>query len=433
MRPLRGVTRRGFLAGAAAAALAGPALVSASALGAAGARAPGDRIHVACIGVNNMGGGHLQGLVGNPDVQVVAVCDVDAKVRERGLETVARAYGDRRGTGPFEGCDGECDFREVLDRADVDAVVIAVPDHWHAPIAIAAARAGKDIYCEKPMTLTIAEGRAMIQAVRRYGRVFQTGTQRRSWAKVRHVCELVRNGRIGRLLRVTAGVGANSRQCAPTWQPEPVPPELDYDLWLGPAPWAPYHPQRCHYSFRFLGDYSGGQVTNNGAHWADVAQWAIGADGTGPLQIEGRAEYPTSGLFDTATKADFTATYAGGVQFRMTMDWGEPRFEGTEGWIDIAGGADPPSVLKSRIGPGEVHLYEADGDHMGDFLRCVRTRKDPAAPVEVGHRSAAVCHLGNIAMRLGRKVKWDPVAERFVNDPEADRMLSRAMREPWHL
>ena len=433
MRGARGLTRRQFLKRGAAAALAGPVIVSASALGAGESRAPSDRIHVASIGVNNMGGGHLKGLAGNPDVQVVAVCDVDAKVRERGLETVARAYGEKRRTGSFKGCDGYNDFREVLARPDVDAVVIAVPDHWHAPISIAAAQAGKDIYCEKPMTLTIAEGRAMIGAVRRYRRVFQAGTQRRSWARVRHVCELVRNGRIGRLLRVTAGVGGNNRTCEPTWEPAPVPPELDYDLWLGPAPWAPYHPLRCHYSFRFIRDYSGGQMTNNGAHWADVAQWGIGADGTGPIEIEGRAEYPRSGLFDTATKADFTATYASGVRLNLNMGWGEPRFDGTEGWVDVAGNAEPASILKSRIGPNEIHLYEADGDHMGDFLRCVRTRKDPAAPVEVGHCSATVCHLGNIAMLLGRKVKWDPEAERFVGDPEADRMLSRATREPWRL
>ena len=426
MRNPGGLTRRRFL-GAATAALAAPFVVRSSALG-AGRPAPSNRVSVACVGVNNMGGQHLRTLLGTPSAQVVAICDVDAQVRDAGLRLAAKAYGTETA------CTGINDFRQAIARPDVDALVIAVPDHWHAVISIAAMKAGKDVYCEKPMTLTIAQGQAMIETVRRLGRVFQTGTQRRSWNQVRHICELVRNGRIGKILRATAGVGLNNRDCGPTWQPEPVPPGLDYDLWLGPAPWEPYHPLRCHYSFRFILDYSGGQITNNGAHWADVMQWALGKDGTGPVEIEGQAQWPATGLFNTASDFTCTYTYADGAKLVLSARGGEPRFEGTEGWIGLDNKCDPPSLLSSAIRPDEVHLYDSGGkSHMENFLHGVRTREEPAAPVEVGHRSVSVCHLGNIAMRLGRKLQWDPAAERFVGDPEADRMLSRAMRAPWHL
>jgi len=426
------VSRRAFLrTAAAAAACAGPLVVSARALGAGGVRPASDRIGVASIGAGNMGGNHLRGLVRNGEVQMVALCDVDYHVLEAAAETVNQAYAERKRTGTFTGCFQARDFRDVLQRRDVDAVVIAVPDHWHAPIVIAACEAGKDVYGEKPLSLTIEEGKKMVRAVRRTGRVFQTGTQRRSSAGVRHVCELVRNGRIGRLQRMTCGVGGWNRDCGPTWHPEPVPPELDYDLWLGPAPWAPYHHLRCHYSFRFILDYSGGQLTNNGAHWADLAQWAIGADGSGPVEVEGACDWPETGLFTVPRNIDVTATYAGGVQVNFRDTGGVPRFYGTEGWVGIDGRADPPGLLDSVIRPDEVRLYRSRGSHMDNFLECVRTRREPAAPVEVGHRGATVCHLGVIAMRLGRKVRWDPAAERFIDDPEADRLADRAMRAPW--
>jgi predicted dehydrogenase len=419
--------RRTFLAGAVAAAAA-PLVIRGSALGAGDRPAPSNRVNVCSIGVNNMGGQHLGTLLGTPAAQVIGICDVDEQIREAGLKRAERAYGTR------SGCTGHNDFREVLARPDVDAVVIAVPDHWHAPMSLAAMRAGKDVYCEKPMTLTISQGHAMIEAVRRTGRVFQTGTQRRSMSSVRHVCELVRNGRLGRVLRATAGVGMPNRTCESTWQPEPVPPGFDYDLWLGPAPWEPYHHLRCHYSFRFILDYSGGQITNNGAHWADVVQWALGKDGSGPVEAEGRAEWLGPGLFNTADDFSSTLTYDDGTKFTISARGGSPRFEGTEGWIDADGKCQPASLVTSAIRPDEIHLYDfGDKNHMENFLRCVRTRQEPAAPVEVGHRSVSVCHLGNIAMMLGRKVKWDPVTERFVNDPEADRLLARAMRAPWHL
>ena len=421
------LNRRKFLAGAVATAAA-PLVVRASALGAGELPSPSNRVNVGSIGVNNMGGQHVGTLLGTPAARLVAICDVDAQVRQSALGRAERKYGPQGGTA---GCN---DFREVLARPDVDAVVIAVPDHWHAPLSIAAMRAGKDVYCEKPMTLTIAQGREVIQTVRHTGRVFQTGTQRRSMGSVRHVCELVRNGRIGKVLRVTAGVGMPNRECDPTWQPEPVPEGFDYEMWLGPAPWEPYHHLRCHYSFRFILDYSGGQITNNGAHWADVVQWALGKDGSGPVEAEGHAEWLGPGLFNTANDFSCTLVYDSGAKFTISARGGSPRFEGTEGWIDADGKCEPASLMTSVIRPDEIHLYDfGDKNHMENFLRCVRTRQEPAAPAEVGHGSATVCNVGNIAMMVGRKVNWDPAAERFVNDPEADRFLARAMRAPWHL
>ena len=427
------LTRRRFLKGAAGIALAAPYIASAASLGAGPRLSPSERIHVGCIGVGNQGGGHLGGLVKNGEAQVVAVCDVDAARRDAAANLANKTYADEFKSASYHGCDGYNDFREVLGRPDVDAVVVTTPDHWHAPIAIAAARAGKDIYCEKPMTLTIADGRAMVEAVRRYGRVFQTGSQRRSQAEIRHMCELVRNSRLGRLHTVRVTIATNNKTCPPTWSPEPVPPGFDYDLWLGPAPSEPYHALRCHYTFRFILDYSGGQMTNWGAHYIDVAQWGIGADDSGPVEIEGRAEWPRQGLFNTATRVDFTCTYANGVKLVGTTGPGHTRFEGTEGWISEGREAEPKSLLQSAIAPGELHLSEARGGHMGNFLECVRKRQDPSAPVEVGHRSATVCHLGNIAMLLGRKLRWDPAAEKFVDDDEANRMISRPMRAPWRL
>ncbi len=430
---MKTLTRRTWLKRTASAALAAPLVVSAHALGGGGGRAASERIGVASIGIRNMGGSHLRGLARNGEVQMVALCDVDYRNLEAAAQVVDEAYGERKKAGTFTGCFQSRDFRDVLQRPDVDAVVSAVPDHWHVLIATAACEAGKDVYSEKPLSLTIPEGRAMVETVRRTGRVFQTGTQRRSWGRARHVCELVRNGRIGNVRRMTCGVGGWNRQSKPTWQPAPVPPEFDYDMWLGPAPWAPYHPQRCHYSFRFILDYSGGQLTNNGAHWSDMGQWAFGADGSGPVEVEGTCDWPESGLFTVPHNIDVTATYAGGAQANFKDSGGVPRFYGTEGWIDLNGQSDPPGLYDSVIGPEEIRLYRSGGNHMANFLECVRTRQEPAAPVEVGHRSATVCHLGVIAMRLGRKVRWNPAAERFPDDPEAERLTDRAMRAPWTL
>ena len=426
------LTRRGFLKGAAA-ALGAPYVLTPGVLAAPGRRGANDRLNVASIGVRNMGGNHFKTVLGRANVQLVAICDVDRKIREQRLSQAYQVYADRVRGGTFKGTKAYNDSREVIARADVDAVVIATPDQWHAPLAVAALRAGKDVYVEKPMTLTIREGREMIDAVRRNNRILQVGTQRRSSSSVRYACELVRNGRIGKLLRVETGLPTRPSKVV-TVQHEPVPDELDYDRWLGPAPWAPYTKNRCHYNFRFVRDYSGGEMTNTGAHWFDIVQWGVGADGSGPVEVEGTGQMHDQGFWNTFHHVHVEWTYANGVKHVCTNQ-GSVKFIGTEGWITgDARQAQPASILKSKIGPNEVHLYESQGGgHLGNFLHCVRTREEPAAPVEVGHRSATVCHMGNIAMLLQRKLTWDPVKQEFPGDDEANRMMWRPCREPWGL
>ena len=373
----------------------------------------------------------------------MALCDVDAGSNRyedawvRGLaparEAVEKQYAAQRAAGTYQGVSGYRDFRELLVRGDVDAVCVSTPDHWHAPIVVAAAKAGKDIYCEKPLSLSIADGRAMVDAVTRHGRVFQCGSQRRSDAHCRHSCELVRNGRIGRLHTVRVGlpgghwIRSNAKK---TFDPEPVPDGFDYDLWLGPAPWAPYTFNRCHWNWRWNLDYSGGMVTDWGAHLIDMAHWGMGADETGPVEVEGKGTWPPrTDLWNTATEFQFTCTYASGVKV-IVASGGPNRFEGTEGWVEVEGRTNPPELEKSQIRPEEIHLYESHSQH-GNFVECVRSRRRTAAPVEVAHRTISVAHLGNIAMLVGRKIRWDPVKEAILDDEEASRLLSRPKREPW--
>ncbi|MHC4574561.1 MAG: hypothetical protein ACYS76_10595 [Planctomycetota bacterium] len=249
----------------------------------------------------------------------------------------------------------------------------------------------------------------------------------------------MRNGRIGRLKRIITLVGPNNRKGpARDWKPMPVPEGFDYDMWLGPAPWEPYHRDRCLYKFRFILDYSGGQTTNLGAHSLDMAQWGNGTDHTGPVEVEDLGgEFPNDGLFDTPTNIHFRARYANGVELICKTDvngWVGARFEGTEGWVQVGSGFDthPASLKTSVIGPDEVHLYQSRNHHR-NFIDCIKTGREPAAPVEVGHRSATVCHLGNIAMMLKRKLRWDPGKERFIGDEQANRMLDRPRRAPWHI
>jgi predicted dehydrogenase len=452
------INRRGFLGGTLAGALSAvsfPYVVSSAALGRAGAVAPSGRITMGSIGVGGMGTNNMRAFLSHSDVQVVAVCDVTEASNEYGhwyrkgwngpwfgrepaRRIVDDYYSKKAGSGRHKNCTAYVDFRDLLARDDIDAVCITTPDHWHAIPAIAAAKKGIHIYCEKPMSLTVAEGRAMVKAVRRYGVVFQTGTQRRSDQQYRQICELVRNGRIGKLKKIVTTIGANNKEAPPSdWQPMPVPEWLDYNMWLGPAPWVPYHKDRCLYTFRFGLDYSGGQTTNLGAHMIDVAQWANGTDGTGPVEIEDLGgEFPRDGLFTTATKVHFRARYADGCELICRTEPNGPlRFEGTEGWIQLHKGrltCSPESVKTSVIRPNEIHLYESD-DHHRNFLDCIKTNRDTAAPVEVGHRSVTICHLGNIAMTLKRTLQWDPKRERFINDDAANQMLARSMRSPWHL
>ena len=438
------LTRRSFLA-AAGAALAGPYIVPSSVFGAA---APSNRIHLGCIGVGNQGSQVMQGFLQNDDVRVVAVCDVNQASygyktasqylgREPGRKIVADFYAARSPAGTYKGCDTYTDFRQVLARPDVDAVVIAVPDQWHAVMTVMAAEAGKHIYCEKPLSLTVADGRAMVEAVRRTGVVLQTGSHERSRRQTRFACELVRNGRIGQLKRILAIVGPHNKTApAAAWEPMPVPEGFDYEMWLGPAPWEPYHNDRCLYNFRFILDYSGGQVTNYGAHSLDMAQWGNGSERTGPVEVEDLGGvFPRDGLFTAATFVHFRARYANGVELecRTRDDNVACRFEGTDGWVETGYGGfftDPPSLKTAIIGPNEIRLGESI-DHYRNFLDCIRTRQEPAAPVEIGHRSATLCHLGNIAMLLKRRLRWDPDLECFPDDADANRLLSRPRRSPW--
>jgi predicted dehydrogenase len=417
------ITRRDFLKSSAfvtGAAVALPIIVPSSVFG---ADAPSNRITMGCIGTGGKGSSNMKGFNANSGCQVVAVCDVDAAHRENARKTV--------GLDPKSSYN---DFRELLARDDIDAVSIATPDHWHVPTSIAAVRAGKDVYCEKPLTLTIAEGRTLVNEVKRYGRIFQTGSQQRSGSEFRKACELVVNGRIGKLHTMRVGISGNNRTCESTWTPEPVPEGFDYDLWLGPAPWEPYHTQRCHYQFRFILEYSGGQMTNWGAHHLDIAQWGNQSDDTGPVEIRGKGEFPKTGLFTTALNAEVGYTYASGVKMFLSRGGGT-RFEGTEGWIYVNRGkleAEPKSLLTSVIGPDEIHLYESN-DHKQNFLDCIKSRKDPICTAEIGHRTSTVCHLGNIAMLLDRPLKWDPQKEQFIGDDEANRMTWRPRRAPWRL
>lgn len=454
------IGRRSFLkhvAGAAVATVGAPWFIPASAMGTAGNTPPSERITMASIGCGGMGTNNLRAFLAQPDVQVLAVCDVVTASdeyghwykqgwngawfgREPARKIVDNDYAQKAPSGSYKGCDAYVDFREIIARDDIDAVCITTPDHWHAIPAVMAAAAGKDIYCEKPLCLTVAEGRAMVEAARRYNRVFQTGTQRRSSEPYRFICELIRNGRIGKFQRVLVAIGPNNKQAPPAnWQPMPVPEWLDYEMWLGPAPWAPYHKDRCLYTFRFGQDYSGGQTTNLGAHGIDIVQWANGTDETGPVEIEDLGgEFPSDGLFTTATKVHFRARYANGLELTCrTQEKELYRYEGTEGWIQMPTYSTdwtcyPESLKTTVIGPDEIHLYKSN-DHHRNFIDCIKSRRPTAAPAEIGHRSTSICQLGNIAMRLGRKLNWDPTAERFTDSDEANQMLSRPMRSPWHL
>ncbi len=441
--------RRDFLrstATLAAAAFGAPYIVPSSVFG---QNSPSNRITLAIIGCGNQSTVDIPEWLKNEDCQVVAACDVnrashgyrDEKQflgREPQRDFINKFYAKQTGHDSFKGCDTYRDFREVLARRDVDAVAIIAPDHWHAVMTIMAAEAGKDIYCQKPLGLTVRDGREMIQAVRKHKRVLQTGSQWRSNSMMRHACELVRNGHLGQLKHIETFVALNNfTGPGPGWQPMPVPEGFDYDFWLGPAPLAPYHQDRCFYRFRFIRDYSGGQTTNFGHHSNGLVQWALGDDSL-PIEYEDTgAEFPPKGdLFNTPTKIAFRARYANGVELDCHTDkrgFGV-RFEGSAGWLEIGYAkleSSPVSLKDSVIGESEERLYVSE-NHYRNFLDCVKSRKDGAEPAEAGHRTSALCHLGNIAMILKRKIKFDPQTEQIVGDAEANQMLSRPLRAPWH-
>jgi hypothetical protein len=385
---------------------------------------------------------NLKSFLAASDVQVVAVCDVDAWRLDNARKAVEEHYGKEQPSGTFKGCSVYKDFRELLERPEIDAVMISSPDHWHVPIAIAAAKAGKDICCEKPLTLSIAEGRVLSDTVNHYNRVFRTDSEFRSHACFQKACELVLNGRIGKVHTIRTGVPAGDVGGPP--EPEmPAPDELDYDMWLGPAPYAPYTLNRVHprqsYSrpgWMRVPDYCEGMVTNWGAHLNDIAQWGNGTDRTGPVEVEGTGKYPRDGLWNVLLSFELQYKYANGVKLFYSISQPYVRFEGSEGWIqadytDRSLKAEPASILKSPIGPDEIHLPLKSEKR--DFIDAVKTRGQTLEDAEVGHRTNSLCQIGHIAIQVGRKLRWDPDAEKFIKDDAANRLLSRPMRSPWRL
>ncbi|MBI2925169.1 MAG: Gfo/Idh/MocA family oxidoreductase [Verrucomicrobia bacterium] len=454
LQPTRSLSRRQFLRGTAAAgvgAVAFPHIIPSSVLGADGAVAPSNRITLGIIGTGNQGTNDLRAFLSDERVQVVAVCDVNRESagywngavagRDPAKRIVEEHYAKKAPSGSFKGCDIYTDFRQLLARTDLDAVEVATPDHWHAIPMIAAAKAGKHISCQKPLSLTIAEGRAMCDAVQKYQITFQCGSQQRSDSKFRHACELVRNGRLGKLHTVKVGQPAGHPDYGKTGDrkaTEPVPEGFDYNLWLGPAPDAPYCPARCHVNFRWNLDYSGGQVTDWGGHHPDIAQWGMGTDHTGPVEIKNaKGNFPArTELWNTATEYSFECIYQNGIKLIVSDKHKMGvTFEGSEGSVYVTRGAfetKPASLWDSQIGPNEIHLYESK-HHFRNFIDSLLAKKETIAPCEVAHRSITIAHLGNIAMLLGRDLKWDPAKERFVGDAEANKLLSRPYRAPWKL
>jgi len=467
----RALGRREFLKGAAA--MAAPLVVPSSVLGLGGRTAPSQRITIGLIGHGEMGQHHLARLVGDPSLQVLAVCDVDRLRRQEGQRRVEATYAASLPAGAYRGCAAYNDYRELLARPDIDAVVIVTPDHWHALQAIDAAKAGKDIYCEKPVSLTIQEGRQIVDAVRRSGRVFQTGTQYRSNPTKRKVCQFIREGRLGRIKSVFTPWHDNMEWMAGYFKPyagqidvasivaskvpvevclpgQPVPEGLDWDLWVGPAPWQPYHPL-YHRNPRpglvpwsWSESFGAASITWVHSHSADVIQYALGVETSGPVEIIP----PATGRFPT-----LTCKYASGVLLHhvdvyhwdlvKTVYKAVPStarlygangglFVGERGWVLITGGqvqGEPEEILQEM----KLETREIGGadEHYVNWLDCIRTRCQPSASEELGHRAASLGHLVVLGHRLQRSLRWDPAREEFIGDDQANRLRSRAMREPW--
>lgn len=418
-------TRRRFLKSAF------PLILPAAVLGRAGAVAPNSRIRLACIGLGGQGTSNLRAFLADERVQVVALCDVDAKHRERAAALSKLGGGD---------CHN--DFREVLARTDVDAVMNATPDHWHAGVAVAAARASKDLYSEKPLGGSVADGRAICRAVAENRRVLQCGTWRRSGMKVRMACERVRNGYIGELREIEIGVpGAFAVRggFTGTEAAEPVPVHFDYERWLGPMPARPYTAARCHFNFRWIDEYAPGYITDWGAHFLDVAQWGAGMDDTTPVEVEARDVKRRAGsLYDAPEQFHIEYRYANGVRVVMSSTddksrWGT-RFVGSEGWIftesEILKASDD-AILRAKLKPGDVRLFESKHHHR-NFIDAVLSRGPTAAPAETAQRAATTCQLGAIAASLGRPLTFNPVAERFA-DEAANALLAKPFRAGWSL
>ncbi|UOG77313.1 Gfo/Idh/MocA family oxidoreductase (plasmid) [Hymenobacter tibetensis] len=454
------VSRRSFLetstkAAAATLVFGGfPTIVPASVFG---KNAPSNRINIGAIGTGRISRIHdMPGVWQYDQAQIMAVCDVDTRRAEEGKQLVNEYYTKKNGK-PFDGVKVYHDYQALLQNKDIDGVLISTPDHWHALIGMAAVRAGKDVYCQKPTSLTIAEGRALSDAVKSTGRIFQIGSQQRSSTQFRYAAELVRNGRIGTLKTVSIGLPGD-----PSGEEEvamPVPTNLNYDRWLGSTPEVYYtekrvHPQQGYDRPGWLRceQFGAGMITGWGSHHVDCAHWAMNTEHTGPVEVSGSAEFPKKGLWDVHGPFRTEGRYANGVHMIISDSLPNGiKFEGTEGWIFVSRGdakatsSDPvslqaakaldasdPKIIQSVIGPNEIHLYESK-EHHGNWLECIKSRKQPIAPVEVGHRSCSTCLIHHIVMKLKRKVYWDPAKEQFVNDAEANRLLSRPQRKPYTL
>ncbi len=450
------LTRRDFLGSAAvvAGSVSLPWIVPASARGADGTILPSERITVALIGHGLMGRGHLHRCLGDPAVQVLGVCDVDRSRREEGKRRTDAAYAATRSKGTYSACVACNDYRELLARPDLDAVLIATPDHWHTLLAIDAAKAGKDVYCEKPVSLTLRQGRRLSEVMRRYARVFQTGTQYRSMFTTRKVCNFIRAGGLGRIKQVFAlwsTVEGAYFPLSSALPAEPVPDGLDWDFWVGPAPWRPYN-KRFHRNpppgvvpWAFCEDFGAASVTWHHSHSADVIQYALGYEVGGPVEIL----HPSDGPFPT-----LTYRYANGTLFHLVDHWGMVKgtyhavpenaelagnfgglFVGERGWLTSMYGGGPlqgePDEIFTEMGLRN-RAVSGSNNHHANWLECIRTRGRPSAYEEIGHRSASLGHLAIIAFKLRRSLAWDPVKEEF-DDAEANRLRSRAMREPWRL
>jgi len=429
-RPLR----RDFLKLGASLGL--PLIVPASVLGRGETPPPGERIRMGAIGVGNRGGAVIPEFLARPEVLMVALCDVRRSVLETRVREVDAHYGKKTATG----CS---DFRELLARGDIDAVYIATPTHWHVPIALEALRRGKDIYMEKPIGLSVEQAQLLREAVDRSGRIFQLGTQQRSAPEFRQACELVRNGRIGKILRIEVGVPGSGE--TPSFPEMPVPEGVDWDRWLGPAPLRPFTANLLEtgYHERISDFVPGGFMNAWGIHHVDIAQWGNGTELTGPTEVEGTAAFPKGGLVDTAISWSVDLRFPGGVTVSFT-DASKNRFgilfKGETGWVYVNRGileTNPASLAKETIGEGGIHLAGHGMDHSShprNFIDCVKSRKRPLAPIDIGVRSDTMCQLSDIAVRLGRKLAWDPAAERFAGDATANRLLtSYPLRHPWRI
>ena len=419
-------SRRAFLGQAA------PVVITTAALGRAARPPASDRVTLGFVGLGTRGhDGLLKESLKHPECQCVAVCDPFTDRREKSAQLANEHYAKSTTSGSYKGAQMYNDFRELIARSDIDGVMIATPDHWHVPIAIAAARAGKDVYVEKPLGLTMEQNIAIRKVIQKTKRMFQYGTQQRGAPHVRFGCELVRKGGIGKItaIEVTAPAGSPGGKV----EEIPVPAGFDYDLWLGPAPKAPYMHDRCvGYGRYFIYDYSIGYLGGWGAHPLDVLDWGL-PDPTPPVEYEGTGKIPTEGLFNTVTTWDIRAKYANGVTLSFKDGPDFTKFIGADGWVVIQRSnldAEPKSLIASYTQGVKAPQTAA---HTREFLDSIRSRKQPAAPVEAAVRSDTVSQLSDIAIRTGRKIRWDAVKEKIIGDAAASKMLSRPMRKPWHL